>query len=130
MCTSAGPLGPVHERDRRDELAHRVGDLPHAHLFFADEVEDAVGRGWEQAGDDTVGEILDVDELPRLPAVAGDRQCLAALRAQDEGGNDRRGARARAVRDAEAQDRVLAAVELVVRPAVHLAGDLRRRIEV
>ena len=74
------PLRAVDDRHLRDELAHGVGDLADADILVADEVVDAAGRGRRESRDDAVGEVLDVDELPRLPPVAGDRQRLAALR--------------------------------------------------
>ena len=83
-----------------------------------------------QRGDDACGEVLDVDEAPRLGAVAGDRQRLPAERLGDERRDDRGRTRAGPVRNAEAEDRVLEAVQLAVRAHVHLARDLRRRVEV
>ena len=81
-------------------------------------------------GHDPLGEILDVDEAPRLQAIAGDRQRLACQRLVDEDRQDRRRPGARSVRDPEAQDRRPHAVQLAVRAAVHLAGELRRGVQV
>ena len=98
--------------------------------LVADEVVDAAGARRRERGDHALGEILDVDELARLAAVAGDRQRLAGCGLLDERRDDGRRAGARAVRDAEAQDRRRDAVERLVGAAVHLAGELRRRVEV
>ena len=73
----------------------------------ADEVVDAARGGRVERRDDAVGEVLDVDEAARLRAVAGDRERLARERLRDERGDHRGRPRARTVRDAEAQDRVL-----------------------
>ena len=98
----------VHDRHRRHDVTHRVCDLAHARLLDADEVVDAILRLRRERSDDPVGQVLDVDELPRLPPVARDRERLAFLCTCDEGWHDRCEPGARAVRDAEAQDRVRA----------------------
>ncbi len=79
---------------------------------------------------DAIGEILDVHEPPRLTAVAGERQRLAAQRLADERGDHRRLARAGSVGDPESQDRVVDPVELLVGLAVQLARELGAGVEV
>ncbi len=118
------------DRDVAHDLAHGPGDRAHAHVLVANEVEDPVRAGRRERGDDALGQVLDVDEAARLRPVAGDRQRLAAKGFVREGRHDRRRPRARAVGDAEAEDRVLDVVQLAVARRVHLAGDLRRRVEV
>ena len=81
------------------------------------------------AAHDALGEVLDVDEAARLQAVAGDRQRLAGEGAADHRRDDGRRPRARAVRDAEAQHRVLEPVELRVGAAVELARELGGRVQ-
>ena len=50
----------------------------HARLLVADEVVDAVLGLGRQRRDDPRGQVLHVDELPRLAPVARDRERLAA----------------------------------------------------
>src|SRR5439155_6333744 len=120
----------VDDRDVADDSPHGLGDLTDGDILVADQVVGAVGGDRAERADDAVGEVLDIDEAARLAAVAGDSQRLAAQSLGDERGDDRRFARAGTVRDAEAQDRALHAVELGVGAAVQLTGKLRRRVEV
>ena len=123
-------VGAVLDRDLRDELSDGVCDLADADELVADQVVDAAGAGRREPGDHSLGEILDVDELPGGAAVAGDRQRRARLRLRDERRHDRGGPGTRAVGDAEAEDRRREPVHRLVGAAVHLARELRRRVEV
>ena len=124
------PARHVHDRDVRDEPAHDVGDLAHAHGLVADEVVGAAGGMRHERGHDALGQVLDVHELARLGPVSHDPERETVECAPHERRDDRRLARAGPVRDPEAEDRRLEAVELLVGAAVHLARELRRRVEV
>ena len=69
-------------------------------------------------------------KLRVVAAVAGDRQRFAFEGEVGELGDDAGGAGARAVGDAEAQDRALEVEQLGVAGAVGLAGELGRGVEV
>ena len=112
------------------EVFHPLGDLLDRHRLVAGQVVDAVGGDVVQAARDAVGEVLDVDEVAGLHAVAGQRQRVAGQRLVDERRDDRGLTGARAVGDAEAQDRVVDPVELLVGLAVELAGELGGGVEV
>ena len=126
----AGPGGRVDDLHVAHQLLDGLGDLLDRHRLVAGQVVDAVDGDVVEAARDAVGEVLDVDELAALHAVAGERQRIAGQRLVDERRDDRRLAGARAVRDAEAQDRVVDPVELLVGLAVQLAGELGGRVEV
>src|SRR4051794_34294331 len=100
--------------DVADDVADGLRDLADRRVLGADEVVRPAGGDRGERPHDPFGKVLDVDEAAALRAVARDGQRLAGERPADEGGDDRRGSRARAVGDAEAQDRVLDAVELAV----------------
>src|SRR5205085_2229178 len=99
-------------------------------VLVPDEVVDAVRGGRDERRDDPAGEILDVDEAPRLRAVTRNCEGLPCERLRGEGGNDRGRTRAWPVGDTEAQDGVLEPVQLAVAGGVHLARDLRGCVEV
>ena len=117
-----GPSLGVDDLDVAEEIANRLCDLEDRGGLVAGQVVDTVGRLRPERGDDAPRQVLDVDEPPALAAVARNREGLARECALDHRGHDRRDSRAGAVRDAEAQDRVLEAVELGVGAAVELAG--------
>src|SRR5207302_9140131 len=94
----------VHDRHLGDEPAHDVGYLAHGDALLADQVVDPAGCDRRERGDDAVGEILDVDEATRLPAVAGDLERAPGERTRDECGDDGAPPGALTVRDPEAQD--------------------------
>src|SRR5205823_1842266 len=83
-----------------------------APLLVSYQVVDAAGSTREEARDDSLCQILHVDELARLAPVAGDRERFAPPGAAHEGRNHGRGPRPRPVRDAKAEDRVPASVQL------------------
>ena len=104
------------DRDVGDEPAHGVGDLADGHALRADEVVDAVvRRRRHKASDDAAREVLDVDEAAGAAAhrrrsadrTAGERAC-------DEGRKNGGRPGARPVRDPEAEDRRLDAVQLAL----------------
>src|SRR5207302_2110472 len=82
-----------------------------------------------QRRDQTLCQVLDINEVPRLTTIAGDHQWLTGESARGEGREHGRWTRAWAVRDAEPKNGVFQAVQLAVRAAEHLAGKLRRRVE-
>ena len=77
-----------------------------------------------------LGEVVDVDEVADLPAVAVDAQRLAGQRPPEERRQHRRRPHARAVRDAVAQHGERPLVEVWVVAAGHLGRDLRGDVEV
>ena len=113
-----------------DVFLHPLGDFEDRRDLVAGEVVGAAGRLRGERGDDPVGEVLDVDEAAGGAAVAGDRQRLAFEGEVGEFGDDAGGAGARAVGDAEAQDREVEVVGLRVAGAVGLARELGRGVEV
>ena len=113
-----------------DQIRDDVRELADRHGLIAGQVVDAVLGPLLKAGDDALGEVLDVDEAPGLQAVSGDRQRLSLERLRDEDRDHGGGPGPRAVRNAEAQDRARHVVELGVGGAVHLAGELAGGVEV
>src|ERR1700742_2214196 len=113
-----------------DVFLHPLGDFEDRRDLVAGEVVGASRGCRGERGDDPVGEVLDVDEAAGGAAIAGDRQRLSFEGDVGEFGDDAGGAGAGAVGDAEAQDRVLEAVELRVARAVGLARELGRGVEV
>ena len=126
----AGARGRVHDLDVAELGLDRLGDLLDRDVLVAGEVVDAVGGHVAEPQRDPVGEVLDVHEPPRLAAVAGERQRLAAQRLADERRDHRRLACAGAVGDPEPQDRVVDPVQLLVGLAVELARELGARVQV
>ena len=125
-CAGAG----VDDVDGAEDVSHRVGDPADGDALLPHEVVDAPAGLRLEAADDAVGQVLDVDEAPRLQALAGDRQRLAGQRSPHEDRDHARRPRARPVGDAEAQDGAVQPVERRVRAAVHLPRELGRRVEV
>ena len=107
-----------------------MGDLQDAHLLVAGEVVDAVGRPGAQRRHHPRGDVLDVNEAPRLRALARDGQLLAPLGATDQGGDHRGVPSPGPIRNPEPEDRVLDSEEPPVGLAVELAGELGRRVQV
>src|SRR5262245_59962714 len=105
-------------------------DVEHADLLASVEVEDLVGRGRVQAGRVATGQVLDVDELPGLAAIAMDRDGLVVQKLANEDRRHRLPPGPLAERDAEPHDRVVHTVEPLVVLAEQLGGDLRRRVQV
>src|SRR5262249_60078043 len=97
--------GPVLDRDVRDKLANRVGDLPHADELVADEVVDPARAQRAERGDDALREVLDIHALARGGAVARDSELRPGLGLPDERRDHRGGAGARPVPDPETEDR-------------------------
>src|SRR5439155_5032194 len=93
----------VHDVDTADLLLHDLGEPADRRGLAAGQVVDTPDRLRPQTAHDALGEVLHVDEDALLLAGAGDRQRLTPARAVDEAGDHRRGPRARAVGDAEAQ---------------------------
>ena len=107
------------------------GDLEHAHALVADEVVRTAQRRVRERRDDALGEVLDVDELPRLVAVAVDAQSgsPASARATKRATT----VDARAPGPCGMPKRRMVGVNPYmrgVRAAVHLACELGRRVEV
>jgi hypothetical protein len=113
-----------------DDLLDELGDLLDRDVLVADQVVDAVGGDLGQPERDAVGEVLDVDEPARLHAVSRQGERLALERLVDERRDDRCLPGAGAVRNPEAQDRVVDPVELLIALAVQLAGQLRAGVQV
>ena len=82
----AGAALDVDDRHVADDVAHGARDRAHARRSRG---RRGCRRGSPRRGerrDDAIGEVLDVDEPPRLRAVAGDRQRLARERLGRERG--------------------------------------------
>ena len=125
-----GARGCVDDFDVPDQLLHAHGDLLDRDVLVAGQVVDAVGGYLVETDRDTVSQVLDIHESPRLPTVTGERQRLAAERFADERRDHGGLAGAGAVRDSEPEDRVVDPVELLVGLAVELTGELGARVQV
>src|SRR5439155_2271085 len=122
-------------RLRMDDLAcpknrsNRFGYLEDGNALSAGKVVNSVGGGRLQRGHNAFREILDIDEPSRLVPAPGQYQRLAGKGSLDKGANDAPIPSTGAVRNPEAQDRELEPVELPIRLAVHLSGQLCRGVE-
>src|SRR4029079_3931245 len=116
----AAPRLPERHGDIAYEVADPFGDLTDRRRFTRLEVVRAIRRDRFEGANVRSREVLDVHELPGLRTVAIDLDRLTAQRALEEGGDHEVAPHARAVRDAVAQHRVRAPVEIQVVAAEHL----------
>src|SRR5207244_13076087 len=86
----ARPLRDVLDRNVPDQLLDSLSDLPDRDLLLAVEIIDLVHGDALQGQYVALGQVLDVDELAELRAVARDRPWLTPQRAPDEDRSEER----------------------------------------